>query len=219
MTVMFVVFCMLAETALYYVYFLAHLPTSQPREKEQFSLQCAFFGVSLGLTVLFFVLAAYTDPGTIPEDDDAWESEEYAAEHCSEKKNTGLPRYCKWCQKFKPDRCHHCRLCDRCVLKMDHHCPWIGNCVGHHNHRSFFLLLIWANVSLYLVIANLSSDPSVAEGVLSEGRRLGVTACLTLAYILAVPLTGFLLFHMWLLPGSGGMLTVFGELGVCFGGS
>ena len=31
----------------------------------------------------------------------------------------------------------------RCVMKMDHHCPWINNCVGHRNHKSFTLFLIF----------------------------------------------------------------------------
>ncbi|EIW68828.1 hypothetical protein TREMEDRAFT_63293 [Tremella mesenterica DSM 1558] len=33
------------------------------------------------------------------------------------KSSTGGPRWCKKCDGWKPDRCHHCRFCDRCVLK------------------------------------------------------------------------------------------------------
>lgn len=33
------------------------------------------------------------------------------------KSSTGGPRWCKKCDGWKPDRCHHCRYCDKCVLK------------------------------------------------------------------------------------------------------
>lgn len=33
------------------------------------------------------------------------------------KSNTGGPRWCKKCEGWKPDRCHHCRYCQQCVLK------------------------------------------------------------------------------------------------------
>lgn len=35
------------------------------------------------------------------------------------KSNTGGPRYCRKCQGWKPDRCHHCRFCKKCVLKSE----------------------------------------------------------------------------------------------------
>jgi hypothetical protein len=82
------------------------------------------------------------------------------------KSNTGEPRWCRKCDGWKPDRCHHCRFCNRCVLKstsvpacartqpaalqtglgmvsstalmlvVDHHCVWLGTCVGYHNRTS-----------------------------------------------------------------------------------
>ncbi|WRT64957.1 uncharacterized protein IL334_001898 [Kwoniella shivajii] len=67
------------------------------------------------------------------------------------KSNSGEIRWCKKCNGWKPDRCHHCRHCEQCVLKMDHHCPWVGNCVGYHNYKPFFLFINYAFLlSLYV---------------------------------------------------------------------
>ncbi|BEI94972.1 uncharacterized protein CcaverHIS019_0705530 [Cutaneotrichosporon cavernicola] len=60
------------------------------------------------------------------------------------KNATGGPRWCRKCDAWKPDRCHHCRSCRQCVLKMDHHCPWLDNCVGYHNQKSFVLFTTYA---------------------------------------------------------------------------
>lgn len=32
---------------------------------------------------------------------------------------TGGPRWCRKCDGWKPDRCHHCRSCMQCVLKSE----------------------------------------------------------------------------------------------------
>ena len=36
------------------------------------------------------------------------------------KSNTGKPRWCRKCDGWKPDRCHHCRFCRQCTLKSEH---------------------------------------------------------------------------------------------------
>lgn len=38
------------------------------------------------------------------------------------KSNTGGPRWCRKCDAWKPDRCHHCRSCGQCVLKSELTC-------------------------------------------------------------------------------------------------
>ena len=35
------------------------------------------------------------------------------------KGSTGGPRWCKKCDGWKPDRCHHCRFCRQCTLKSE----------------------------------------------------------------------------------------------------
>lgn len=62
-------------------------------------------------------------------------------------------RWCKKCQNYKPERCHHCKTCGVCVLKMDHHCPWTNNCVGHRNFPHFirFLVLVICNTAFVMI--------------------------------------------------------------------
>jgi len=62
--------------------------------------------------------------------------------------------FCHICKIYKPPRCHHCRRCNRCVLRMDHHCLWINNCVGLHNHKYFYLFIIYA-WSAFVVVLGL----------------------------------------------------------------
>jgi len=59
-----------------------------------------------------------------------------------------IPRWCKFCQHWKPPRSHHCREFNRCVLKLDHYCPWVYNAVGYRNHKFFILFLLYASLCL-----------------------------------------------------------------------
>jgi len=69
-------------------------------------------------------------------------------EHKTKKGHLGLPRYCRTCKGYKPDRCHHCSLCNKCILKMDHHCPFINNCIGFFNYKYFMILLTYSLLML-----------------------------------------------------------------------
>jgi palmitoyltransferase len=75
------------------------------------------------------------------------------AEERKPPKGQGFSRYCKSCAAPKPPRSHHCGICGKCVLKMDHHCPWVNNCVGHANHRTFTLFLVYLSFSCAWVAA------------------------------------------------------------------
>lgn len=63
----------------------------------------------------------------------------------NERDKDGEVRFCKTCNKFKPDRSHHCKFCDRCYLKLDHHCFWVNNCISISNYKYFycFIFYVW----------------------------------------------------------------------------
>jgi len=117
------------------------------------------FHLLTGLLFACYFQCILQDPGEIPDDDPNWTfsnvlGDDPAFERLTtqESKKTGGRRHCKWCGKYKPDRCHHCRVCRSCVLKMDHHCPWIYNCVGHNNYKYFYLLLLYCTLDLNLIM-------------------------------------------------------------------
>jgi len=118
-----------------------------------------------------------------------------------ERKRLGDRRNCKWCNKFKPDRCHHCRVCRMCILKMDHHCPWIYNCVGFKNFKYFFLLVFYtAATSNFMTWTMWDSLRSLANN--PHTAFLWMFAVLfgeSLAGLLAFLLTAFLAFHIHLM--------------------
>merc|ERR1719201_3292511 len=123
------------------------------------------------------------------------------------KGSTGDRRFCKWCQRYKPDRAHHCRICKTCVLKMDHHCPWIMNCVGFGNHKFFFLLVVYAVADIVFIFFTMaeSVQQSVIEETPSNERFLlvfGTTLCVIMGLLILL----FLSFHTWLL--LHGMTTI-----------
>uniref|UniRef100_A0A0G4H953 Palmitoyltransferase n=1 Tax=Chromera velia CCMP2878 TaxID=1169474 RepID=A0A0G4H953_9ALVE len=173
------------------------------------------FNLAALMVVWSFVRAVKTPAGSIPNT--AW----WAAERgeriidatgtanlqTQEKKGTGERRWCKWCMKYKPDRCHHCRLCQKCVLRMDHHCPWINNCVGWGNHKFFYLLLSYAALTLNLISLFLLED---FFGMPPSQSRTWGDFSLVVAFVLASFLgslvSSFWMFHTWL--AVRGMTTI-----------
>lgn len=163
----------------------------------------------LTLMLLYcYLQSILVNPGNIPETPE-WmypthrTSDPSPAMNLQETKRSGDRRHCKWCGKFKPDRCHHCRVCRVCVLKMDHHCPWIYNCVGFGNHKYFFLLLFYSALCCHWIIwtmlesvkAAIHNDESFAEMfLLLFGESLG--------FFLGMLITAFFFFHIWLMMKS-----------------
>lgn len=46
------------------------------------------------------------------------------------KSSSGGIRWCKKCDAWKPDRCHHCRHCGRCTLKSEYLRIYIASRLG-----------------------------------------------------------------------------------------
>lgn len=146
-----------------------------------------------------FLRAIMTDPGSVPKTPE-WQSRAKMAREqdlTTEVKQTGEPRFCKWCSQYKPDRCHHCRVCRSCILRMDHHCPWIANCVGFRNHKFFLLLVFYAMLDCIFICVTMSETmlKAVSEEM-SPLRRFGIVYCMTLSSLMCMLLVPFLFLHI-----------------------
>lgn len=170
--------------------------------------------LSQALTAMFaicFAQSVMAQPGTVPNEPEWMPGPKgsLASEVSTRelKGSTGDRRFCKWCQKYKPDRCHHCRICKRCVLRMDHHCPWIMNCVGFRNHKYFFLLVVYAVLNcIFITVTMLDSVQRSVEQETSATNRFLLVLGLTLSSIMGVLMASFLSFHTWLM--FKGMTTI-----------
>lgn len=153
------------------------------------------------LLIICYIRCILVHPGEVPNEG-PWlyqKSGVFDVAPVQEAKKSGERRHCKWCGKYKPDRCHHCRMCKTCILKMDHHCPWIYNCVGFHNYKFFFLLLFYTMLATHFIMWTMTESmvraidenaPFVTMFFLLFG--------LTLAFFLGTMVTIFFGFHIWL---------------------
>mmetsp|Transcript_53537 Transcript_53537/g.120692 ORF Transcript_53537/g.120692 Transcript_53537/m.120692 type:complete len:389 (-) Transcript_53537:52-1218(-) len=206
-----VIFVIAIIAGLYTIYTVFHcIPLLRDRERHLHGVALiAVFNVITGFLIICYTLCVFVHPGTIPdkEEDASWEyvpqdsraALELGVPSLQETKRSGDRRHCKWCAKYKPDRCHHCRVCRVCVLKMDHHCPWIYNCVGFRNHKYFFLLLFYAAIDCHLIAWTMIA--SVKKSVDSGTPFTTMFLLLfgeTLAGFLGALVTVFFTFHLWL---------------------
>jgi len=213
-----VVFVCCNISGLYIIYMLFHciprlqssIPAAHRNEtwRNQAILEMIALHLITALLLYCYVKSVLVTPGEVPDDDPQWEraaedptySEELSKDNMQERKRSGDRRYCKWCGKYKPDRCHHCRVCKSCILKMDHHCPWIYNCVGFRNHKYFFLLLLYSVLDCQLIMWTMID--SVKKCILVDTPFLHMFCLLfgeTLACFLGVLVTAFFFFHIWLM--------------------
>jgi len=171
--------------------------------------QTIVFHYFTALLLVCHVRSILVHPGEIPENDPHWEylprdgrsPTNWIPMGLQEMKKSGMRRHCKWCGKYKPDRCHHCRVCKTCILKMDHHCPWIYNCVGFYNYKFFFLLLFYTVLDCFFIVFTMAEsvkrcfdEPSTHFAIMFF-TLFGET----LAFFLAVLATMFFGFHIWLM--------------------
>jgi len=208
-------------SSLYYIYVVHHCvpmlqhklsPEHRNQDMEQRALiQLVTFHCVTLLLLICYIRSILIHPGEIPTDPiwnyptqdfraDPHDPEKEAKLNVQEQKRSGERRNCKWCGKYKPDRCHHCRVCRTCILKMDHHCPWIYNCVGFANHKYFFLLLFYAVIDCNLIAFTMFE--SVQRSVDANAPFLSMFALLfgeTLSCFLAILVTCFFGFHIWLM--------------------
>lgn len=201
--VLFVVLNIIGLYAIYLVYHLIPL-LQKPDSCGAAILQLVVLNVVTLLLIVCYIRCIVTPPGGIPsrEEDPFWE---YAAGHedmlhLKETKKTGERRHCKWCAKYKPDRCHHCRVCQKCVLRMDHHCPWIYNCVGFRNHKYFFLLLFYTCIDCNLITWTMlgTAKDSVDDNT-TFNSMFFLLFGETLAAFLNLLVTLFFMFHIFLM--------------------
>mmetsp|Transcript_1193 Transcript_1193/g.2918 ORF Transcript_1193/g.2918 Transcript_1193/m.2918 type:complete len:357 (-) Transcript_1193:120-1190(-) len=212
-----VIFVVSNIAGLYLIYTFLHIwPLfSDPEEASSTRTIFVVFNIVTALLVICYVRCIFTHPGGIPakdpNDPSTWGWEYNAPEvqsptadplnlNLQEAKRSGDRRHCKWCTRYKPDRCHHCRVCRMCILKMDHHCPWIYNCVGFRNHKFFFLLLFYTMIDVHLIVWTMLS--SVKESIESDTPFVRMFLLLfgeTLSAFLLVLVTVFFFFHVWLM--------------------
>eukprot|EP00747_Dinoflagellata_sp_TGD_P161723 gnl/TRDRNA2_/TRDRNA2_178511_c0_seq1.p1 gnl/TRDRNA2_/TRDRNA2_178511_c0~~gnl/TRDRNA2_/TRDRNA2_178511_c0_seq1.p1 ORF type:complete len:376 (+),score=82.57 gnl/TRDRNA2_/TRDRNA2_178511_c0_seq1:60-1187(+) len=202
---------------LYFIYLTLHvLPlvhSALHGEHNRGVWQLIVFNVVTVLLLICYFRCILTHPGGIPDkdEDESWQylpqdvkiSGDVAAPSLQETKRSGDRRHCKWCAKYKPDRCHHCRVCRECILKMDHHCPWIYNCVGFRNHKFFFLLLGYSVIDCHFIFWTMLE--SVKSSVDSQTPFMKMFLLLfgeTLAAFLGLLVTAFWCFHVWLMSKS-----------------
>lgn len=164
----------------------------------------------VAMLLICLLRAILTHPGTTPDTPD-WRmggtADSSKMPVTREVKLSGERRHCKWCLKYKPDRCHHCRLCKSCILRMDHHCPWIMNCVGWRNHKFFFLLVVYAVLTCaYVFATELETVQASMDRDMPNSHRFLLVLGLTLSVIMGTLLILFLCFHTWLM--FNGMTTI-----------
>ncbi|KAJ8604225.1 hypothetical protein CTAYLR_009784 [Chrysophaeum taylorii] len=121
----------------------------------------------LVLSLVYLILAMYTEPGILP------------TEAISERRpeDARRPRVTHVVVEGKRHelgafRAKMCRQTENCVEEFDHYCPWVGNAVGRRNYRyfiafvttvSFLALVVGASSCIHLSAVKFGSGQSEAD--------------------------------------------------------
>lgn len=159
-----------------------------------------------GTIVLTFLLAALTNPGIVPRNEDVPNGLRMedrirlrvAPRYLRINDITVKQKFCTTCNVYRPPRSKHCSFCDNCVLRFDHHCTWLGNCIGLHNYRYFVSLIYSATAFLILTIYVVCSVLDVAAGRYERQDGDGVVAFMC-AMMHEFELVGLLVYCFFLL--------------------
>ena len=148
-TVIFFIFLFIFMNAISWLFIL---PINEDLSKG-FALT---FCITDSLLLLFFFLAAITEPGYIKRDQNI--------DFQKLLDSTDPYNLCPDCKVLRTPRSRHCNIWNAWVERFDHHCPYINNWVGYRNHFYFlmFILLLVINMAILLAatiiaLTNLSN--------------------------------------------------------------
>lgn len=189
-----IVFVLYLLKLLYCAFVFAYMPAAGIAFTSPTSL---IFHSFIFLTLASFYKAATTDPGSPPMSN-TWRTYGRPPLMITERSRDG--KHARWSEEegcYKPDRAHYCKALGYTVLRMDHHCPWIGNTVGFHNHKFFYLFLIYATTTCaYFGVNILHMLVAITLPALSTFLLIGAEGLVILLLSILGP---FLAFHTWLL--------------------
>jgi hypothetical protein len=155
------------------------------------------FFLSLLLTALLLNLTQCTDPGIIPRRPFLERSGGSHRRYLTDSREDSV-KFCDTCKIYRPPRASHCTTCQNCVEVFDHHCPFVNNCIGKRNYRFFVMFLGSVVLSALTFALNI-----VIFAIKKSGSNMNATViiivCSVAVGVIAVPLIGFLLFHIFLL--------------------
>ena len=134
---------------LFYVGVFVLLPFKSAQWKWVHLVAASFMIVNLFSR---YILAVFTDPGTIPDSSAYKLLILQRAEHLDvdlENTTAGPLAWnkCKRTGVMRPPRARYCQILKTNVMNYDHYCPWIFNAVGYQNLRHFVVFLFWVWLS------------------------------------------------------------------------